>query len=190
MATIPKPFITPEEYLRRERAAEFKSEYFAGEVFAMSGGTLPHAQIATNIIGELHGCLKASPCRVVNSELRLLVPATGLYTYPDVMVICGEPDCSDGARDVVLNPILLVEVLSPKTQTYDRGDKFRNYRSIPTFKEYLIVAQDQALIEQWVLVDNRWTLLREFRNLEEVLCLAHVPATLALSEVYRLVTFQ
>ncbi|HEY7392350.1 MAG TPA: Uma2 family endonuclease, partial [Bryobacteraceae bacterium] len=124
MSTQPKTFLTPEEYLEIERRAEFKSEYFAGEMFAMSGGTGPHSRLAVRISSDLERQTRDRNCSVFNSDLRVQVSATGLYTYPDISALCGEPRYLDQVRDVLLNPSLIAEVLSPSTEAYNRGRKF------------------------------------------------------------------
>ena len=121
MSAVPKPFLTPQEYLARERQAETKSEYLRGEVFAMSGASRGHNLIATNVAGELRQRLRERDCEVYQGDMRVKVSPTGLYTYPDVTVVCGEPEFEDADVDTLLNPKVLVEVLSPSTADYDRG---------------------------------------------------------------------
>ena len=124
----PKPYLTPEQYLALERTAAYKSEYFRGEIFAMAGVSPTHVLIVTNIVAALHGQLRRRPCTVYATDFRLKVNASGLYTYPDIAVVCGEPQFDDDQRDTLVNPTLLVEVLSESTQDYDRGGKFAQYR--------------------------------------------------------------
>jgi Uma2 family endonuclease len=135
-------FITPDEYLAQERLAEHKSEYFQGEIIAMSGASGWHVWIVVNVSAELRQQLKGKPCRVSASDFRLRVTAAGLYTYPDVMVVCGEPQFADDQKDTVLNPVLIVEVLSKSTRNYDRTRKFQYYRKLPSLIEYLMIEQD------------------------------------------------
>ncbi len=142
-----KQFFTPAEYLRMEEAAEYKSEFYNGEIFAMAGGTRDHSLIAVNLVGELRQQLKQKPCRVYNSDLRLLVERGGLYTYPDVMVVCGKVELVKGRNDLVTNPILLVEVLSESTRDYDRGAKFDFYKQIPTLREYVLVESERLHVQ-------------------------------------------
>src|SRR5271168_4436157 len=120
MSSAPTTRLTPEEYLERERKAEYKSEYFQGEVFAIAGASRPHALIITSLVVAIHGRVKGRRCEVYANDLRLRVPATGLYTYPDVMVVCGTPSIADNRRDTLLNPNLIIEVLSDSTRDYDR----------------------------------------------------------------------
>ena len=188
MATAEKRWITPQEYLARERAAEIRSEYFHGEMFAMSGATWEHALIKDNLAAELRSQLKDGPCRAVTSDLRVKVDATGLYTYPDI-VVCGQPQFEDNVVDTLLNPTAIVEVLSESTEKYDRGGKFAHYRQLPTVQEYVLVSQDRPLVERFVRqADGSW-LLTEFAGLETRLSLASVPAEVPLAEIYRGVDF-
>jgi Uma2 family endonuclease len=184
-----KPHLTPEEYLAIERHAEVRSEYLDGEMFAMTGGSFPHNLIVANVVGELRQQLKKRPCQVLPSDLRVHIPATGLYTYPDVVVVCGDARFEDQFVDTLLNPILLVEVLSPTTEAFDRGKKFEHYRSIPSLAEYLLIAQDEPRVEQYLRQDgNRW-LLTVISGLEGTLALPSIECALALAEVYDKVSF-
>jgi Uma2 family endonuclease len=183
MSTQRDRFLTPEEYLAIERAAETKSEYFAGEMFALAGASRKHVRIVTNIVAELSVRLEGGPCEVYSSDLRVRVSETGLYTYPDVLVVCGEPEMD--ADDVLLNPVLIVEVLSPSTEAYDRGRKFEHYRRIPSLAEYLLVAQDAQRIEQYTRQDRERWLLTEVRGLDGVVQCEAVPCELPLARVYR-----
>jgi|SRR5450755_223216 Uma2 family endonuclease len=189
MATEAKPFLTPEDYLRIERAAEYKSEYYQGEMFAMAGTTVAHSRIVMNVSAELVTALKGKSCQAFDSNLRVHVPATGLYTYPDVSAVCEKPQLLDKEADTLLNPILIVEVLSKSTQSYDRGDKFKNYRSIPSLREYLLIEQDQILVEQWFIKDGHWT-LAEYNTLDAAITLVSLDIRLALADVYRDIEFR
>jgi Uma2 family endonuclease len=184
MSTQPKSFLTPEEYLEIERKAEFKSEYYKGEMFAMAGASSWHAWIVTNISAELRQQLKGRPCRVSSNDLRLRVLPSGLYTYPDLMVVCGEPQYADGRNDTVLNPVVIIEVLSESTRDYDRGQKFQFYRALPSLREYLTVAQDTPHIEQWTRKDDNHGILSEYNDLNQSVQLSSIDCVLALSEVY------
>lgn len=184
MVTQPKTFLTPEEYLELERKAEFKSEYYAGEMFAMSGGTGDHALIIGNLVREIGTQLKGRPCRVSPTELRVRVSPTGLYTYPDVIVVCGPPEYADERRDTLLNPKVLIEVLSDSTRDYDRGRKFQHYRSLASLAEYVTVEQTEPHVEHYVRQpENRW-LLTEFAELSQSIRLESIDCTLPLSEIY------
>jgi Uma2 family endonuclease len=148
MSSQPTTFVSQEEYLAQERLAERKSKYYQGEVFAMSGASPRHVWIVANIVAEFRQQLKGKPCLVSASDLRLRVTPADLYTYPDVMVICGEAQFADDQKDTVLNPVLIVEVLSESIRNYDRGRKFQHYRKLPSLIEYLLIEQDEPHIEQ------------------------------------------
>jgi Uma2 family endonuclease len=181
---------TPEEYLAIERAATQRSEFFDGEMFAMSGGSLVHSLIAVNLSRELSSALEGAPCKVFESNLRLLVRATGLYTYSDGGVFCGPPEFDDDRRDTILNPTLVIEVLSPSTEAYDRGKKFGHYRRIPTLREYLLVSQDEPRLELFVRqADGLWKLEQDKVGLDESVGLSSIGVKLSLSRVYLNVDF-
>ena len=181
--TAAKKIRTPEEYLAGERSSSEKHEFFDGEIFAMAGASFEHNKIVANLVGELRSALRHRPCDVTPSDLRVKVPATGLYTYPDVTVLCGEPLFEDEARDTLLNPTVLVEVLSDSTEGYDRGKKFRNYRSITTFREYVLVAQDMMSVERYTRGDDGVWSLHE-RGPGEQLVLASLGCEIAVDEIY------
>ena len=184
MSSQPKTFLTPEEYLAIERKAEYKSEYCNGEMVAMSGATRKHNVIAGNIHTELNQQLKNRQCEAYISDMRVRIPATGLYTYPDIIVVCGEPKFEDDYFDTLLNPNVLVEVLSPSTESYDRGRKSSYYRTVESLAEYLLVSQDEYKVEQYAKQpDGRW-LLTDIRSLEGVVDLASIQCVLKLKDVY------
>lgn len=181
---LPIPYVTPEEYLHRERVAAEKSEYIDGQVYAMAGANAPHNLIAGNTLAALHAVFRGRGCRVFNSDMKVLVDDTGLFTYPDVSALCGTPEYLDATQDVLVNPTLIVEVLSPSTESYDRGAKFRNYRRLPSLQEYVLISQKRVLLERYVRQPSGDWLLTEFRSLGDVVELPSVQATLPLSEVY------
>lgn len=184
MSSALKPQISPEEYLAIERAAERKSEYWNGEMFALAGASERHGTIVANLVFSLVGALKGRPCKVYANDLRLQVAPTGLYTYPDVLVICGPVEFSDDVKDMVKNPKLIIEVLSTSTEDYDRGRKAAHYRTLPSLVEYLVVAQDRPHVEQFTREsEGRWV-LTETNRIEAVLHLVSIDADLLLSEVY------
>lgn len=148
MATLPKPPLTEDEYLRLDRQAETKSEFHDGQMFAMAGGSLNHSLLA-NSIGALLRSQVPDGCRVFNADLRIKISASKAYTYADCSVICGEPEFSGDRQDNVLNPVLVVEVLSPSTEGDDRGKKFELYRTIGSLREYLLVHQDRCRAEHY-----------------------------------------
>lgn len=184
MSTPSRRYISREEYLAFERQAEYKSEYLDGEVVAMTGASREHNLIATNIIISLGQQLKARPCELYPSDMRVFIPATNKYTYPDVVAVCGEPRFEDAEVDTLLNPLLIIEVLSNSTEAYDRGKKFRDYRSIESLAEYVLVSQDESRIERYVRQPEDNWLLTEKRFLEDVLVLVTIQCTLALRDVY------
>jgi Uma2 family endonuclease len=184
MPSQPKPYLTPEQYLASERIAAYKSEYFRGEVFAMTGASPTHVLMVSNIVAALHGQLRRRPCTVYSTDLRVKVQASGLYIYPDVIVVCGDLQFDDDHQDTLLNPILIIEVLSESTKDYDRGGKFAQYRKIPSFVEYVLVAQDECHVEHFVKQVHGGWLLSETNRLEDMLTLFSIECTLPLSDVY------
>jgi len=151
----PPVFITPDEYLRRERLADFRSEYLNGEVFAMSGASWKHNLICTNIAFSLNLQLRDGPCHVVATDQRLRVKTADLlYAYPDVIVVCGEPEFVEGEFDNLVNPKIIVEILSPTTERFDRGKKYMLYTQLNTLDHYLLVSQDRAGIEHFARQPN------------------------------------
>ena len=175
---------TAEEYLALERQAQCKSEYCAGEIFAMAGVSRWHNLIVTNVLRELSLQLKGRPCTTYPSDMRVKISPTGLYTYPDVTVVCGEAQFEDTRQDTLLNPTLIVEVLSESTEAYDRGGKFAHYRKLPTLLEYVLITQTKPHIEHYVRqADNRW-LLSEADSVSDAVHLPSIDCHLALAEVY------
>ncbi len=176
--------LTPEEYLALEREAGYKSEYYAGEIFAMAGASIAHSLICVNISSELRAQLKKKPCRVFNSDMRAKVEASGLYTYPDVSVVCGEARFDDNVFDTLLNPVLIVEVLSKSTEGYDRGVKFKHYRQIDSLKEYVLVSQDHQRLERFERKSATEWLFSEAWRPEDKLTLSSIGCSLSIEEVY------
>ena len=187
MSVQARAYITPEEYLERERAAAFKSEYYNGEVFAMSGGSRDHVLIAGNCQMALRDALRSKDCLVFQSDLRVHIPSSNLYTYPDVVVVCGEEKYLDTQKDTLVNPVLLVEVLSASTESFDRGQKFEFYRSIASLQEYALVAQDRVSVEVFRKNDEGHWVLYEAE--EGTIEMASVGCTLKLDDLYAHVTF-
>lgn len=184
-----KPFVTPEEYLCLERAADYKSEYYAGEIFPMAGASATHSAINASVTGELYSLLKGDRCATYDSNLRIAVAATGLYTYPDASVICGPLELVPGHDDMITNPTLIVEVLSDSTEAYDRGKKFAHYRTLPSFAEYVLVSQKEPLVEVFFRQgDGTWQ-LTPVRGREAVVRLQSLGVELRLAEVYDRVEF-
>ena len=184
-----KPYVTPEEYLALERKAEYRSEYLHGEIFAMTGASRKHNLISANILGELHRQLKGKSVEVYASEMRVKVAASGLYTYPDVVVVCGEPQLEDDYLDTLLNPTVLFEVLSKSTERYDRIAKSGYYRALESLAEHLLVAQDEICVEQYAKqVDGQWA-LTETRSIEGTIELPSIGCSLVLRDIYDKVPF-
>jgi Uma2 family endonuclease len=189
MSAVPKTKLTPSEYLAIERKAEFKSEFYCGEMFAMAGANRWYIIARDNLAGELHSNMKGTPCRAYSVDMRIKVDVTGLYTYPDIAIVCGKPEFEDDVHDTLLNPRAIVEVLSESTEKYDRGAKFRHYRQIASLQEYVLVSQDEPLVERRVRqADGSWG-LTEFAGLDGILEFASVPVRVPLSEIYRDVAF-
>ena len=156
MSTHAKTLLTPEQYLEIERKAEFKSEYYQGEMFAMAGGTRNHSLMGGNIEFQLRLQMRGRTCEVHRSDLRICVSATRVYTYPDVTVVCGQPIFLDNALDTLLNPMAIAEVLSRSTESYDRGFKFDQYRTIESLQQYLLVAWDRMHVDLITRAEAGW----------------------------------
>jgi Uma2 family endonuclease len=180
---------TPEEYLLIERGADFKSEYLDGEIFAMSGASVEHNQIALNVSTDLAIQLADKPRQPLASDMRVGVTARGPYFYPDVLVVCGEPQLRDGAKDCLMNPTVIVEVLSPSTESYDRVQKFANYQQIATLTDYLLIAQDEPRFEHYSRQSGGGWLLNTIAGPEGRLPLPSIGCELRLSRAYQRVAF-
>lgn len=183
MSSQPKVRYSAEEYLALDRAADFKSEFVNGEIFAMGGASPRHVLIAGNTAAELRNRLKHTDCQVYSADLRVQAEARGAYHYPDVTVVCGRPEYTDGQRDTVANPLVVVEVLSPSTQTYDRGDKFWSYRRLASLKEYILVGQNPCHVERFSRKGAVW----EFSETDDCSGELAVPAlgiAIPLAEIY------
>ena len=192
MANAPpqEHYYTPEEYLALEREAEFKSEYFDGGIYAMSGGTPAHSKIISNTNTAIGAQLWNSPCDGYNADLkvRALLPRQ-LFTYPDFTVVCGELQFHEGTNDVVINPQLIVEVLSPSTELFDRGAKFIAYQTLESLTDYIIVLQDRPRVEHFSRQAGGAWLMTPVEGLSASLYIASIGCTLELSKVYKSVTF-
>jgi Uma2 family endonuclease len=189
MVAQPVQRMTPEEYLAFERASAERHEFVGGEVFAMAGASLNHITITSNGNASLHAQLRRTPCRVLTNDLKVRFRVRD-YVYPDLTIVCGEPEFHDTERDVVINPTVIIEVLSDSTETYDRNKKFSLYKAIPTVQEVLLIAQDRPRIEQYRRQDGEVWLYRDVIGLDGVIALPAVGATLALADVYERVTFE
>ena len=183
-----KTLLTPEEYLLKEREAEFKSEYRDGQIIAMPGASRMHNLITVNISSGFHRQLMDRNCEVYVNDMRVKVSKRGIYTYPDVVVVCDEPRFEDDHVDTLLNPTVIVEVLSPSTEDYDRNGKFSSYQTIETLQEYILVSQDDVRVEQHVRQNEKWE-LRIFSSLNDLLQLGSIVCQLAIKAIYAKVKF-
>ena len=183
MTAIQKPYLSEKNYLEEERKASFKSEYYKGEVFAMSGATKEHNKIAGAVIGELYAHLKNKTCSVMPSDTRVYNPLNTLYTYPDVVVSCEEEKYLDNEFDTLLNPTIVIEILSITTQDYDRGTKFMLYRSIPSLKHYVLISSLEFSIEIYTRDGVQW-ILTTAANPEDRLYLSAIDYRFQLKEMY------
>jgi Uma2 family endonuclease len=184
MASVPNYYLTPEEYLALERKAEFKSEYLDGVVYALAGASTRHNLIVANIITAIGVQLKGRPCKVYPSDLKVRVPSSKRFFYPDVSVVCGDDEFADDEKDVILNPTLIVEVTSETTAGFDRGKKFLSYQQINSLQEYLLVSQDEILVEGYSRQGNDTWLYTKVTGLEGSLTLPSIACELALKDVY------
>lgn len=181
-ATFEKRF-SPKEYLALERKAELKSEYYDGYITAMAGTSREHNLITLNLGAESRSQLKDRRCEVYVSDMRVYIDRTGLYTYPDVAIVCGEPEFQDDEVCTLLNPTVIVEVLSPTTEAYDRGKKFLQYRRVPSLKDYVLISQDRVLVERFTRKGDEW-ILTEWSELSDTLQLASIGCEVPLREIY------
>lgn len=189
MATVTKLYYTEAEYLARERRAEYKSEYYRGEIFAMAGATREHNLVAGNVLRSLGNQLSQRPCEVYPSDMRVRLP-TGLYTYPDVTVACGEPKFLDAEVDTLLNPNVIVEVLSESTAAYDRGEKSQQYRNLESLAHYVLVESEKAHVEVYTRQPNQQWMLSEASGVAATIDLPAINCRLALAEVYEKVVLK
>lgn len=183
MVVQPAPELTPEEYLAYERTTETRNEYIDGILVAMGGASEEHILITVNITSAIHGQIRGRPCRVYSQDMRVRISEGNLYAYPDVVVVCGEREFADQQFDVLLNPTVVVEVLSPTTEAYDRGLKFARYRRRASLKEYVLVAQDRVSVERYSRENEHWV-LTEATHLDDVIELPSIGCRLTLRDVY------
>ncbi len=179
-----------EDYLAIERElVDAKNEYLAGEAFAMSGGSYEHSVITANLTSSLANQFKGSPCAVLTSDMRIRVAASDACFYPDLSVLCGQPIFHDARRDVLTNPLLIAEVLSPSTESYDRGSKFAHYRRLPSLRHYLLIAQDRLAVDVFTRQpDDRW-LLASYETPHAVIALHEPDCQLPMQEIYDRIVF-
>lgn len=189
MSALPKRYFTPEEYLALEDKAEYKSQFVAGEIFAMAGAQPPHVIIQSNLIGELHYRFRGRECRVFSSDMRVQVRRGELYSYPDVSALCGKPEYDATKPASLLNPQVIFEIVSPSTEAFDRGDKFARYRRLDSLSDYVLVDSQQIRIEHYVRQDGgAWT-LTEYNQPGDHLRLSCVGCDLLVEEIYSQVAF-
>ncbi|WP_293127149.1 Uma2 family endonuclease [Microcoleus sp. bin38.metabat.b11b12b14.051] len=186
----PQPYYSPEEYLKLEEVAEFRSEYHDGKIIPMTGGTPNHNQIALNLGGAINFATKGQPYRVNVNDLRLWIPSKRVYTYPDVMVVAGKLEFAEGRKDAITNVVMVAEVLSKSTASYDRGDKFKLFRTIPTLREYVLIDQYEMHVEQFCKTDDNKWILSEYDGADAVLVLSSVRFEVSLGEMYDRVDFE
>jgi Uma2 family endonuclease len=189
MTAQPKATVSEKEYLVYERASLIKHEFYRGHIYAMSGATERHNLIAGNTFASLHGQLRRKACRVYPSDMRVKVLRTGLNTYPDIAVVCGPSQFTDATRDTITNPVVIIEVLSPSTERYDRGMKFQHYRTIDSLQDYILIAQDQYYVEHYIRQQNGQWLLQETANLSEEAYIQSIECRLQLEDIYEKVDF-
>ena len=189
MQATEKRYYSTEEYLALEETADYKSEYIDGEIIPMAGGSTNHNQIAGNFYAELNFAFKRLDYRVFMSDVRLWIPQRRIYTYPDVMVVAGEPEYYDDRTDTITNPRVIIEVLSPSTKRYDSNKKFEAYRTIPTFEEYLLIDQTRIYIEHFSQTDNKQWLFRDYHPSVQEITLASVSFQISLADIYNKIKF-
>ncbi len=190
MAARTEAILSEDEYLALEREGDTKHEYHGGQIVAMVGASKKHNGIVSSTLSHLYMQLRGGPCRPYANDFRVRVSAASLYTYPDIVVVCGEHQMADDHADTLLNPAVIIEVLSPSTEGYDRGRKFRHYQTIPSLREYVLIAQDAPLIEHFARqADGRW-LYAAADGLDTTLALPTIGGTLALADVYELVAWE
>ncbi len=191
MLAFKRELYTHEEYLALEEAADNKNEYYRGEIFAMSGATKNHNRIALNMATVLNTQLENTPCEAFIGDIRVLVEAHDLYTYPDVVVACGEPRFDIGRDDTIINPRVIIEVLSNSTKRYDKGDKFRFYKALPSFEEYILIDQSCLYIQQYSKQANgEWALQAELEDLADTLTFQTIGCTMPVAQIYRRVVWE
>lgn len=184
MRTQLQSYFAPQEYLRWERYQALRHEYVDGEVYAMSGASRKHNIINGNTFATLHAQLRSRPCEIYNNDMRVKIYSTNVYTYPDIVVACGQPMFEDTELDTLLNPILIIEILSVSTERYDRGAKFGYYRSITTLQEYILIAQDSCRVEHYRRYDGVQWLFMDYQDPQAVLALASIGCSLYMQDVY------
>ena len=183
-------YISAEEYLAQERTATEKHEYYQGEIFAMSGASIAHNEILSNLFGEIAHRLKGKDCKPYGSDLRIHVPKNTLYTYPDISIICGNPVLTDNKLDTATNPAVIIELLSKSTRNYDKGEKFTLYRDIDSLKEYILVDTEKIHVEKHLrYADNSWQ-LTDYKTVEDSFTVETIHLSFLLKDIYEGVAFE
>lgn len=178
-------WISPEEYLAIERRATYRSEYLNGAMFAMAGATRQHNRISSNLVSGIDQHIKSRDCNVYASDMRVYVPSTGYFTYPDIVITCGKEEFTDAYNDVLVNPLVVIEILSDSTAAFDRGKKFEQYRELDSFVEYLLVEQRTPRIEQYILHDSKEWRYRDIRGIDDqVVTIQAIGCSLSLRDIY------
>ncbi len=181
--------ISPEEYLQIERRATYRSEFLNGEMFAMAGGTRQHNRISSNLVSEINQHIKSRDCNIYSSDLRVHVPSTGYFTYPDIVITCGKEDFTDAHNDILVNPLVIMEILSDSTASIDRGRKFEQYRELASLVEYLLIEQRTPHIEQYIRHDPQEWRYRIIRGIDKQVLIPTIDCTLSLRDIYHKVEF-
>ncbi|MDI6802653.1 MAG: Uma2 family endonuclease [Bacteroidota bacterium] len=187
-----KTNLTPDEYLAIERKADIKSEYYNGEMFALAGASEKHELICGNTFAAIHQLVEEKPCKVYSSNMRIWIEKSGLYTYPDISIVCGKTEFVDSKVDTLKNPVTVTEVLSDSTEKYDRSQKFKFYMSIPTLKEYILISQNKIILEQFIKdekKDNEW-ILRIYDKLEDSFEIYSIKEKINLKDIYDKIEFE
>jgi len=188
MPSAPHKSITEEEYLALDRQAPTKSEYAAAEMFLMAGGTSNHSRLQGDLYTELNLRLSGGPCEAFGSDMRVKVEPARMYAYPDISVVCGTPLFLDAIEDTLLNPVVIVEVLSPSTEAYDRGKKCQNYQSIRSLQEFVLVSQEQVRVERFLRAQSGTWTLHTYAGIDQQLSLDSIGVSIPLSAIYRRVS--
>lgn len=190
MHKLAKKSFTAQEYLELEASAEYKSEYYKGEIFAMAGTSLNHNQIAGNIYSQLLQRQEKHRCRTTIGDLKLWIEEIDLFTYPDLMIICDKPQFYPARTDIILNPLIIIEVLSRSTEAYDRGKKFQFYRAIPSFQEYILIDQYSAHLDQFYIdSQGNWS-FKDYNDIKNILKFSKIDCDIPLEKIYHLVDFE
>ncbi|MEA2061622.1 MAG: Uma2 family endonuclease [Thermodesulfobacteriota bacterium] len=181
--------ISPEEYLTLERESEVRNEYFDGEIFAMAGASREHNQIASNIVRVLGNQLLEKPCSVFSSDMKVKMEEIGKYCYPDIVLVCGKEEFEDDEKDVLLNPIVIIEILSDSTEAYDRGEKFAHYQLLNSFAEYILISQYFCRVEKFTRQDDETWIYSKYQTVDHVVKIETTHCELPVSEIYRKINF-